>query len=286
MVTDEKVQLQTKIDHFSPIPYYLQIKEAIREQIEHGHWQPGDLLPGEPELCHIFGVSRTVVRQALKELTYEGLLIRERGKGTFVAQPKINESLVQRLTGFYQDMADRGHPPVTQVLKQVVVPASPKIAAYLQVEPGTPLIQLDRLRFVKGEPIVLVSTFLPHVLCPQVLNADFTRQSLYLFLERECHLFIVRGRRFIEAVPANEYEARLLGVPKGAPLLKLESVSYLESGKPIEYYYAFHRADRSRFEVELVRLREPVKKVESVDLPPSNDLIEEISKETGFQQSP
>jgi GntR family transcriptional regulator len=270
-----QLRLQAQIDHSSPIPYYVQIKNLIRDLIEHGEWKPGDVLPSEPELCQIFEVSRTVVRQALQELTYEGLLIRERGRGTFVAEPKISESLVQRLTGFYQDMADRGHPPVTQVLKQEIVPASPKIAAYLQVDPGTPLIQLDRLRFVKGEPIVLVSTFLPYALCPQVMHADFTRQSLYMFLERECGLFIVRGRRFIEAVTANEYEARLLGVPKGAPLLKLESVSYLEDGKPIEYYYAFHRADRSRFEVELVRVKEPQKPTELVALPRSNALKEE-----------
>ncbi|GIV72665.1 GntR family transcriptional regulator [Caldilinea sp.] len=267
-----QLRLQASIDHSSPIPYYVQIKNVLRDLIEHGEWKPGDLLPGEPELCHIFGVSRTVVRQALQELSYEGLLVRERGRGTFVAEPKISESLLQRLTGFYQDMADRGHPPVTQVLKQEIVAAGPKIAAYLQVEPGAPLIQLDRLRFVKGEPIVLVSTFLPHFLCPQVMHADFTRQSLYMFLERECGLFIVRGRRFIEAVTANEYEARLLNVPKGAPLLKLESVSYLEGGKPIEYYYAFHRADRSRFEAELVRVKEPTKPTESVVLPRSNDL--------------
>ncbi|MDW8068644.1 MAG: GntR family transcriptional regulator [Anaerolineae bacterium] len=275
MDIEKGLRLRARIDYSSPIPYYVQIKDIIRDLIEHGEWKPGDVLPGEPELCHIFGVSRTVIRQALQELTYEGLLVRVRGRGTFVAEPKISESLVQRLTGFYQDMADRGHPPVTQVLKQEIVPASPKIAAYLQVEPGTPLIQLDRLRFVKGEPIVLVSTFLPHALCPQVMQTDFTRQSLYMFLERECGLVIVRGRRFIEAVTANEYEARLLGIPKGAPLLKLESVSYLEGGKPIEYYYALHRADRSRFEVELVRVKEPLKQTESADLPRSNDLKEE-----------
>ncbi|MCS6828222.1 MAG: GntR family transcriptional regulator [Caldilinea sp.] len=269
------LRLHAHIDHFSPIPYYIQIKNIIRDLIEHGEWKAGDSLPSELELCQIFGVSRTVIRQALQELTYEGLLVRERGRGTFVAEPKLSESLVQRLTGFYQDMADRGHPPITQVLMQELVPAGPKIAAYLQVEAGAPLIRLDRLRFVKGEPIVLVSTFLPHHLCPQVMHADFTRQSLYVFLERECGLFIVRGRRFIEAVTANEYEARLLGVTKGAPLLKLESVSYLEDGKPIEYYYAFHRADRSRFEVELVRVKEPVKSTESAALPRSNDLKEE-----------
>ena len=121
--------MRAYIDRNSPLPYYVQMKDAIKQQIENGNWKPGDIVPGEPELCRIFDVSRSVVRQALKEMTYEGLVVRQKGKGTFVAEPKINESLVQKLTGFYQDMVDRGHEPVTQVLKQEVVPATSKIAS-------------------------------------------------------------------------------------------------------------------------------------------------------------
>lgn len=243
------------IDRNSPIPYYVQVKEALRERIEHGQWRAGDQLPGEIELCRIFDVSRTVVRQALKELTYEGLVIPQKGKGTFVAEPKIVESLVQKLTGFYQDMVDRGLNPVTQVLKQRVAPAGPKVATRLDIEPGTLVIEIDRLRFIQDEPIVLVTTYLPYALCSKLLHADLSRQSLYAFLERECGLVIARGHRTIEAVPANEYEARLLQLEKGAPLILLDSVSYLNDGTPIEYYHALHRGDRSQFEVELVRIR-------------------------------
>ncbi|MBI3286974.1 MAG: GntR family transcriptional regulator [Chloroflexi bacterium] len=243
------------IDRNSPIPYYVQVKEALRERIERGDWKAGHQLPGELELCRIFEVSRTVIRQALKELTYEGLIAPQKGKGTFVAEPKIAESLVQKLTGFYQDMVDRGHNPVSQVLKQRVYPANLKVAARLAIQPGTPVIEIDRLRFIQDEPIVLVTTYLPYALCPQLLQADLSRQSLYAFLERECGLVIARGHRTIEAVPANEYEARLLQIEKGAPLILLDSVSYLNDGTPIEYYHALHRGDRSQFEVELVRIR-------------------------------
>lgn len=260
-----------KIDRSNPLPYYVQLKEAIREQIERGHWRQGDLLPSEPELCNLFNVSRTVVRQALLELEYEGLIVRERGKGTFVAAPKISESLVQRLTGFYQDMVGLGHTPVTKVLKQELVPATHKIATRLQVEIGSSVIQIDRLRFINDEPIVLVTTYLPYSICPSVLKAQLSHQSLYSYLEKECGLYLVRGRRVIEAVPANEYEALLLEIDKGAPLIKLESISFLENGMPIEYYIALHRGDRSRFEVELVRNKEQLEKIE---LPNGNLLIE------------
>ena len=116
--------LNPAVDRDSPIPYYIQVKKALQEHIDHGDRRPGDQLPGEPELCRMFDVSRTVIRQALRELEYEGLIVRQKGRGTFIAEPKIGESLVQQLTGFYQDMVQRGHTPVTQILKQQVVPAA------------------------------------------------------------------------------------------------------------------------------------------------------------------
>lgn len=248
--------LNTTINRHDFIPFYIQVQNALQEHIESGGWKPGDQLPGEPELCQMFNVSRTVIRQALKELEYNGLIIREKGKGTFVAEPKIGESLFQELTGFYQNMMERGHPPISQVLRQEVVPASPKIATLLKLEPGSSVLIIDRLRFVQGEPIVLVTTYLPYSLCPRLLHTDLTTQSLYEFLEKQCGLVIVRGRRTVEAVPANEYEAELLQVEKGSPLMMLNSISYLADGTPIEYYHALHRGDRARFEVELVRVRE------------------------------
>jgi GntR family transcriptional regulator len=245
-----------QIDKNSYLPYYIQLKEILKGYIENGDWKSGSQIPSEPELCTIFDISRTVVRQALKELTYEGLLVREKGRGTFVAEPKINEGLIQELTGFYQDMTGRGLRPVSHILKQQVVPASAKVANALRIPPGTQVIEIERLRFVNREPIVLVTTFLPYDRCPALLEADLRHRSLYEFIEQECGLYIDRGRRTIEAVPANEFEAQHLQVEKGSPLILLDSVSYLPDGTPIEYYRALHRGDRSRFEVELVRRRE------------------------------
>jgi GntR family transcriptional regulator len=94
-------------------------------------------------------------------------------------------------------------------------------------------------------------------LIPGLETADLTRRSLYEYLQTEYGLSLARGRRTIEAVAADARQARLLRVRKGAPLAYLQSVSYLADGRPIEYYIAFHRGDRSRFEVELVRGKEP-----------------------------
>lgn len=241
------------INHQSHIPLYIQVKETLTRRIERREWKEGDQLPPEQELCELFAVSRVVVRQALKEMEYEGLIFRKQGKGTFVSEPKIRESLVQRLTGFYQDMVDQGYTPVTKVLKQQTVPASPKISADLAVKHQSPVIEIERLRYIQGEPLVLVASYIPYRLCPELLHVNLTNRSLYAFLEKEAGLIITHGRRRIGAAPASHHEARLLNIERGAPLIVLDSISYLEDGTPIECYHALHRADRSSFEVELVR---------------------------------
>jgi GntR family transcriptional regulator len=153
-------------------------------------------------------------------------------------------------------MVERGLKPGSLVLHKNVSPSTEKVARFLNIEPGEKVIDIQRLRFINDEPIQLVTTYIPYKICPSLASADLSNQSLYAYLEKECGIYLSKGHRFIEAVLANEYEAAQLGIERGAPLLMLDSVSYSEDGQPIEYYHALHRGDRSRFEVELVRVRE------------------------------
>lgn len=275
--------LAGEIDFASHTPFYLQLQVLLREQIAAGVWQPGDQLPGEHALCSAYGLSRSVVRQALSELQAEGLIVRWRGKGAFVVEPKIVESLAQKLTGFHQDMREQGRRPISTVLAQAVLAAPAGIARHLGLATGTPIVHLERLRFVDGEPIVLVSSYLPEALCPGLDRVDFREQSLYAYLRAAYGLQIARGRRTIEAVAADGRTASLLQVAEGAPLLQLDSVSYQEDGVPVEYFRALHRGDRSQFEVELVRISEqgPLRRTlgsTAQNLPPSNKLIERVRR--------
>ncbi|MCJ7824452.1 MAG: GntR family transcriptional regulator [Anaerolineales bacterium] len=243
-----------RIDRTSSIPLYVQMRDALQDQIEQGVLVPGDSLPGDQELCEVYGVSRTVVRQALQELSFRGNIVRHRGRGTFIAEPKISStSLVHSLMGFQEDMVERGLDLRNEVLEKIMLPATPKVAQYLELEPLAPIVRLERLRFVEGEPIVHVTSFLPYDLCPTLMTADLSVHSLYAFLEGECGLRIVRGRRRIEAVAVNEPEARQLQIETGAPMIRMESVSYLQDGRPVEYFDALFRGDRSRFELEVAR---------------------------------
>jgi GntR family transcriptional regulator len=114
------------------------------------------------------------------------------------------------------------------------------------------VITLSRLRRLNGEPSVYVTTYVPYELCPQLLKMDMENRSLYSFLDSN-GLFIHTGHRYIGVSLANEYEASLLEIEAGSPLIELDSVSFLKDGRPIEYFHALHRGDRTIFEVDLIK---------------------------------
>ncbi|WP_348789938.1 GntR family transcriptional regulator [Leifsonia sp. NPDC080035] len=243
----------TGLDRSSPLPLYYQLKEALLAFFQQQGFTPGDRVPGDFELCEQYGVSRTVVRQALTELEYDGVIERIKGKGTFYATPKVGEGLAQSLTGLYEDVAARGGDLVSEVRRLEVVPADPRLAAELEIGPYQPVVVLERLRIVDGQPWALTITHVPFDLAPGLLEKDFSHESLYAVLEGEFGIRLARGHRSIEAALATKSVAELLGVATGSPLLVLRSVSRDEAGRPVESFVAFHRGDRSRFEVDLTR---------------------------------
>jgi GntR family transcriptional regulator len=241
------------VDRNSPIPLYHQLKRAVIAHIEAEGLSAGDRLPGDRELGEAYSVSRTVVRHALSELEYEGVIERRRGKGTFVAPSKTAQTLVQSLAGLFQDVAARGGDVTSDVRRLEVVPADREIAARLDVPVDTPVIVVERLRFVDGEPWVFTISHIPYELAPTLLDVDLSHRSLYGTLEEAFGLELVRARRTAGATAASARLADDLGISAGAPVLVLRNVSYGPSGRPFETFVAYHRSDRSTFEVELIR---------------------------------
>ena len=141
----------------------------------------------------------------------------------------------------------------SEVRRLAVVPADAQVAADLQIEAGRPVIAVERLRFVDEEPWVSVTTHLPEDVAPGLVHDDLTSQSLYALLENKYGVRLVRGRRSLEAAVATPALARDLGIARASPILVLRSVSLGVGDRPIETFVAFHRGDRSRFEVELLR---------------------------------
>lgn len=243
--------MRARIRRDLPIPYYYQLIQVLTEAIQEGVWTEDTPMPSEHELCAAHGVSRTVVRQALGELAAHGVIYRVKGKGTFVAPQKLEEHFVQRTDGLYHDMTSRGHTVTTLVLEQTVILPAPYVRRCLQLSENEQTLKIDRLRSVDGTVLLFVQTYLPLDLCPALLRVDLTERSLYAALEELCGLTVAGGTRTVEAVSARSSTAHLLGVAKGDALLKIESISYLEDGRPIEYYEAWHRGDRSKLEIEI-----------------------------------
>ena len=252
------------IDKISPIPYYYQLEQLLREKIENGRLKPGDILPSEAELCSTFRVSKTVVRQALNKLCQDGIVYKEKGKGTFVAEPKLQEKFVQRTYGFYQEMKEKGLEVESKVLEHELIEPPTRIKTLLKLREGQKVVKTSRLRSVNRELIMFTTTYVRSDLCPGLEKEDLTNRSLYQLLWDKYGLKISYGHRTLEAVAASKYEADMLKVPKSSPLVYLESVSYLEDGTPIEYFEAWHRGDRCKFAIELVPAEE-MKKVMPVN---------------------
>ncbi len=241
------------IDRSSPLPFYYQLKQILVSEIAERSLAPGDRLAGDHELTSTYNVSRTVVRQALSELETEGVIERVKGRGTYVAQHKTSERLVQSLTGLYEDVEARGSHLRSEVLRLDVVPADEQVARELGLALGASVIVLERLRFVDDEPWVLVIGHLPLDLAPGLLDDDLSHQSLYALLEKKYGVVLRHGERSVEATVASTSLAHHLGIGQGDPVLVLRSTVYGDDERPVELFVAYHRGDRSRFEVALSR---------------------------------
>jgi GntR family transcriptional regulator len=239
-------QFPSRIDSDSPIPLYLQLKELILGEIESGIWSPGDRMPGDDELCQRHQVSRTTVRLALKELEIAGLIVRQRGRGTFLTQPKISHfsEPPHRLT---DTLLSRGIKPGWSLIEAEAIGAPGSVASALEIEEGSEVFRSLRLRLAGDEVIGVV-------VAHAVVEADsITRESLerdgpsLQYLARVISLKDARVDRIIEAVSATQREAGHLEVEEGAPILAVQRILRDERGKAIEHYCGHYRGDRFQY---------------------------------------
>jgi GntR family transcriptional regulator len=235
--------LTDRIDRGSKLPLYHQLYEILHSNIVTGEWQPGDMIPPESELIEHYQVSRTTVRQVLDLLANEGLINRQRGRGTFVTHPTIDQGL-SRIVSFTEDMRQRGLRPGTRVLVSDLIQAPSDIAAHLQVDPGEELAHLQRLRLANDEPMSIEESYLVHRYCPGVLGQDYAANPLRETLERDYGIRLVRARQTIRATRADPRLASLLQVEAQSPLLYIERVSYAPQDLPVEFLRFYHQGDR------------------------------------------
>lgn len=238
------------LDKSSPVPLYYQLKTLLLNNIHSGGLQPGDSLPTEAELSEQFAISRSTVRQAMAALVNEGYLNRQKSKGTTVARPKLSQKFATSIETYRDEMRRLGVEPRTDVVRLRVIPATEAVAESLSLPAGARVVELVRVRYANGEPLVVVQTCLPHETCAFLLEHDFTQESLYEVLSRDYQTAVVRVRRVIEADTANARDSRYLGIATGFAVQQFRTVGYNRQNRPVEYSLARYRGDRNQFVVE------------------------------------
>ena len=238
------------IDVRSFEPYYLQLKRILIRDIETNRAE-GDLLPSESEMCHAYSVSRTVVRQALSELENEGLVLKVKGKGTYVTGRKLNTSFVQHSLGFYESMQQAGHVVRSRTLTLRTEPCGVSMAKRIEIGVGDEVILFDRVRSVDDRPVQVVRTVLPARLFPGLAEMDMTDRSLYQVLATSYGIRPASGHRAIDATALSSEDAHHLRAPAGQPALRIESITRSSEGVLFEYYVAIYRGDTFKFEFEV-----------------------------------
>ena len=239
------------LDRQSVVPLYFQIRQALLDQIRSEKLKPGDAVPSEQAISAQFGVSRMTVRQALKSLADLGVIYSRRGKGTFVAGNKLEKSFRQVLS-FTEEMTARGSTASSRVLKFRVEPADEKAADALRVSVGEQLNSLRRLRLADSIPMGIEWSRIPLNLCPDLQKTFQPKGSLYQVLGQRYGIKIAVTDEVAEAGVADAEQARLLQIPRRAPVLLFSRISYIESGKPVEYVISVYRGDRYKIVNRLI----------------------------------
>ncbi|MFS0786112.1 GntR family transcriptional regulator [Shouchella sp. 1P09AA] len=240
------------IDKYSPIPIYYQIEELIQKQIKAGLLKPGDALPSEREFADKYQISRMTVRQGMNNLVQKRQLIREKGKGTFVASSQNIEQLLTKTTSFSEDMLNRNMVPESKLLSFKREQIDEKTAQLLQVESGTDVFHVNRVRLANKSPIALEQAFIAVDLAPN-LTENILHSSLYTYFEEELGHQIDHSEQTIRSVLANEEDATLLEIEKGDPLLAIRRQAFTTERRVLELVYTRYRGDRYHFATRMSR---------------------------------
>lgn len=235
-----------------PVPLYTQIKDILRDRILEGVYKSHEQMPSESELMKVFKVSRITVRQALGDLQKEGLIFKVQGKGSYVSKPKAFQNLA-RLQGFGEAMATMGYETYSRVIGSQSVPAGSVVGARLNVAADEMVVEIRRVRFLNREPISVDVSYLPQAVGERLLREDLAHRDVFLILENDFGLPLGQAELQIEAMLADEALARLLKVVEGAPILRIERLTFTAEGKPLDFEYLYYRGDAFQYRLRVER---------------------------------
>lgn len=238
------------LDKTNAKPLHIQIEESILQKLESKEWAPGKLIPSENELSHIYGVSRTTVRNVITKLVQEGLLFRIPGKGTYVAEPKtVAHSL--SYAGIREQLEQMGYEVTTQLISLDLETADQKILQYFPGLDAPYFYVVRRLRILKGEPLSIHISYLPQSYCPGIDRYDLSSEQLCTVLSQAYGLNRAKAVETLESVAAKPAEASLLNIFPGQPLLLLQDQILDADGRTFEYSKVIFRGEKIKITMEI-----------------------------------
>ena len=228
-----------KLDRNSPVPLYYQLYNILQEQISEGKLKPGDMLPTEISLMQEYDISRATVRQAVLDLVHKGYVVREKSKGTFV-KDLSSLSYQEKVKGFAAASPLHGRVELTnKVLAKEIVTASDFLCGTFDIQPGTKLFYIKRVRSIAGTPAVYTEDWVPYEYCPGIEYMDFLSVSLLSVIESEYGVIPMRAVRTWGGGHGESEEQMVeLRVRKNSPRLHLTNTVYNQDDKPMEYCLA------------------------------------------------
>jgi GntR family transcriptional regulator len=244
--------LQFQLDQHSFVPYYEQIVDQIRTLIKDKALSEGETFYSEGEVARMLGISKMPVRQAFQKLRSEGLLVVSRGKRPIIGSGKLPWNF-QQLRGFSEEMRRRGLQPSAQVVSLERTAPDGEVAQALKLQPGDQVYCLKRLRFVDGEPVAVVTSFLPAAVFSAIDKQDLQGQSLYHVFEQVYKRKPHWAEEVIGAAIVNPDDARLLQAAMGSAVLLIKETTYDTQEVAIEYSVSVLRGDRYTASVVSVR---------------------------------
>ena len=229
-------------------PLYDQLVDILTEKIEQ-EYRPGDLMPSERELSERYGLSRTTVRLALQELEQLGMVVRQHGRGTFVADRSAQRANLTQAYSFTDQMRSMGRVPETTILEFSEMDADKRLAEHMGVRLGDRLFKLKRLRSADGIPMMVEVSYLPVRKFLTLKRRLLDTMPLYEIIENVYHEKIRVAEEEFFASVARPNDAHLLDIAENAPVLDLERTTYNTSNEIIEYTLSVARADQFKYKV-------------------------------------
>lgn len=236
------------------IPLYYQIETVLRRKILSGEYPPNACIPSEEALSADYGVSRITIRQALALLERDGLVVRQRGKGTFVSENAISLE-TPKLTGSMEDIILLGIKTTTKVLDMSTIKAPENIRNHLKLAPKSEVFRIEKIRLVENNPFSYVVNYLSPEIGQKIKEDDLAVKPLLMILEDNLGIRAAEADQTLEATIADAHVVPLLEIRLGDPLLKVERTVFDPKGNPIEYVSVLYRADKYSFNVKLKRKR-------------------------------